>query len=215
MDYAADGRVRQAVDAWLRWLPSWKPSSSRTRRSICRKCTGSPFAAAAGFDVEVPHGVQHALIMRLNALVEAAVDEYTAQNLPLLYAELQAAAARKARRPYRPDEGLAPEYQGLDTDPEAPPGEPFLFTLEELAAQSAAEAPAPEPLPELSEEAKATLRREIQLSDERANEVGRAICVALGEHRARIERGIRECVEPQIQELLDQLTQQLDAPGAF
>lgn len=215
MEHAADGRVRQAVDAWLRWLPSWRPSSTRSRRAICRKCYGSPLADAAGFGPEVPHAVQHALVMRLTAIVDDAVDDYTARNLPLLHSELQRSAARKARRPYRPEEGLAPEYQGLDPDPEAAPGEPFLFTLAELAAEADAEAGPMEPPPEFSAEAKQILRREIQLSDERANEVGRSICLALGEHRLRIERGLRECVEPQVQELLDQLTEQLDAPGGF
>ena len=42
-----DGRVRGAVDLWLRWLPRWQIGTARPRTRICRKCTGSPIAAAA------------------------------------------------------------------------------------------------------------------------------------------------------------------------
>ena len=85
-----DGRVRGAVDVWLRWLPRWQIGTARPRTRICRKCTGSPVAAAAGFGPDVPHAVQHALIGRISTIIEDAVDDYTAKNLPLLQ---QASAA--------------------------------------------------------------------------------------------------------------------------
>jgi hypothetical protein len=95
-------------------------------------CLGSPVATAAGFDHDVPHAVQHALLNRMRQIVDDDVDEYTARNLPLVTRELRLAEAREARG-YRPDEGLDPEFQGLDLDPEPEPGQPFLFTLAGLA----------------------------------------------------------------------------------
>ncbi|QSB24502.1 hypothetical protein JN350_08045 [Curtobacterium sp. 24E2] len=136
-----DGRVRSAVDVWLRWLPRWQIGTARPRTRICRKCTGSPIASAAGFGQDVPHAVQHALIGRISTIVEDAVDDYTAKNLPLLQRELERAAARKRHAGYQPAEGLSPEFQGLDVDPEPSPGSPFLFTLGELAGTGAGSRP--------------------------------------------------------------------------
>lgn len=129
-----EGRVTSAVDAWLRWLPRWQVGTARGRTRPCRVCLGSPVATAAGFDHDVPHAVQHALLNRLRQIVDDDVDEYTARNLPLVTRELRLAEAKEARG-YRPDEGLAPEFQGLDLDPEPEPGQPFLFTLAGLAGQ--------------------------------------------------------------------------------
>jgi hypothetical protein len=206
-----DGRVRNAVDLWLRWLPRWQISSARPRTRICRKCVGSPIASAAGFGPDVPHPVQHALIGRVSTIIEDAVDEYTARNLPLLQRELERAAARKHRAGYQPADGLSPEFQGLDTDPEPAPGEPFLFTLGELAGAGAEEAAPREPL---SDEAKAALRHEIDLSDECARATGTAVCLALIDHRATIAEAIERLVEPQVQALVSDMFAGLDGPEA-
>ncbi|MET4051400.1 hypothetical protein ABID81_000744 [Frigoribacterium sp. PvP054] len=127
-----EGRVSSAVDAWLRWLPRWHVGTARGRTRPCRVCLGSPVATAAGFDHDVPHAVQHALLNRLRQIVDDDVDEYTARNLPLVTRELRLVEAQEARG-YRPDQGLDPEFQGLDLDPEPEPGQPFLFTLAGLA----------------------------------------------------------------------------------
>ena len=131
-----EGRVGDAVDAWVRWLPRWHIGTARGRTRPCRLCLGSPVATAAGFDHEVPHAVQHALLSRLRQIVDDDVDEYTARNLPLVTRELRLAEAREARG-YRPEQGLDPEFQGLDLDPEPEPGHPFLFTLAGLAGMPA------------------------------------------------------------------------------
>jgi hypothetical protein len=131
-----EGRVSSAVDAWLRWLPRWHVGTARGRTRPCRVCLGSPVATAAGFDNDVPHAVQHALLNRMRQIVDDDVDEYTARNLPLVTRELRLAEAQEARG-YRPDQGLDPEFQGLDLDPEPEPGQPFLFTLAGLAGTPA------------------------------------------------------------------------------
>ena len=213
-----DGRVREAVDAWLRWLPRWSIGTSRARTRVCRVCFGSPVATAAGFDHEVPHAVQHALLNRLRVVVDDAVDVYTTRNLPLVDREL-----RRAERPgdqgYQPQEGLELEFQGLDLDPEPEPGQPFLFTLAELTGAPTDDArqrpPAQPPTPtEYSDEAKAALRRELELADEHARSVGTAVCFALLEQRTRIADAVGRLVEPQVEALLAELSQTLDVPGA-
>jgi hypothetical protein len=204
-----DGRVRGAVDLWLRWLPRWQIGTARPRTRICRKCTGSPIAAAAGFGPDVPHAVQHALIGRISTIVEDAVDDYTAKNLPLLQRELERAAARKRHAGYQPAEGLSPEFQGLDVDPEPSPGSPFLFTLGELAGIGAGEQTPREPL---SDEAKAALRHEIALSDECARSTGTAVCLALIDHRPRIAEAVERLVEPQIEALVSDMFRGFDGP---
>lgn len=202
-------QVAQAIDAWLRWLPRWHPATHRGRVAPCRKCIGSPVLLAAGLGSDVPHGVQHGLSVRVKTIVDQAVGDYTAQNLPLLQAELDQIAARNRARSYRPGEGLEPEYDGLPLDPEPQPGAPFLFTLSELADEANAEVP---PLPPLSEEARIALRREVALADEYANLVGREICAVLDAHRDRIGRAIAEFVEPQVNAMLAELTNSLDVP---
>jgi hypothetical protein len=205
-----DGRVRGAVDVWLRWLPRWQIGSARPRTRICRKCVGSPIATAAGFGPDVPHPVQHALIGRVSTIIEDAVDEYTAKNLPLLQRELERAAARKRHAGYQPADGLSPEFQGLDVDPEPEPGEPFLFTLGSLEGAGAGSPPPREPL---SEEAKDALRHEIALSDECARSTGTAVCLALVDHRERIAEAVERLVEPQIAALVSDMFRGLDGPG--
>ncbi|WP_083527633.1 spermidine/putrescine ABC transporter substrate-binding protein [Curtobacterium ammoniigenes] len=207
-----DGRVRTAVDLWLRWLPRWQLGSVRSRTRICRKCTGSPLATAAGFGPDVPHVVQHALISRLSLIIEDAVDDYTVKNLPLLHRELDRAAARRRRSGYQPTDGLSPEFQGLDPDPEPEPGEPFLFTLGELTGVGAQEQPPREPL---SDAAKAALRHEVALSDECARNTGTAVCLALVDHRPRIAEAIERLVEPQITALLADMFRGLDDDGGM
>ncbi|GAA4195877.1 hypothetical protein GCM10022219_21630 [Microbacterium oryzae] len=209
MERTLDAQVAQAVDAWLRWLPRWQPATHRGRAAPCRRCFGSPLLSAAGLGADVPHGVQHGLSTRMKTIVDHAVAEYTARNLPLLQAELDQQAARNRARSYRPGEDLAPEYEGLPLDPDPVPGAPFLFTIEQLANEAEADVPS---LPPLSAEAKAALRREVSLADEYANLVGREICSVLLGHRLRIQAAIVEFVEPQVEAMLAELTQSLDTP---
>ena len=209
MERSLETQVSQAVDAWLRWLPRWEPSTHHGRVAPCRRCLGSPILSAAGLGADVPHAVQHGLSTRMKGIVDRAVADYTARNLPLLQAELDQQAARNRARSYRPTEGLDPEFEGLPLDPEPAPGAPFLFTLAGLAAQADQHVPE---LPPLSEEAKAALRQEVALADDYANMVGREVCAILLHHRLRIQGEITRFVEPQIEALLDELTRSLDAP---
>lgn len=209
MERSLETQVDQAVEAWLRWLPRWEPATHRGRIALCRRCLGSPVLSAAGIGAEAPHGVQHGLSTRIKTIVDHAVADYTARNLPLLQRELDEQAARNRARAYRPAEGLDPEFDGLPLDPDPVPGAPFLFTVAGLADDAAAELP---PLPPLSEEAKAALRQEVGLADEYANMVGREICVILLRHRLRIQEAISLHVEPQIEALLAELTRSLDSP---
>jgi hypothetical protein len=156
VERSLETQVSQAVDAWLRWLPRWEPATHRGRVAPCRRCFGSPVLSAAGLGADVPHGVQHGLSTRIKTIVDHAVAEYTALNLPMLQAELDQQAARNRARSYRPGEGLEPEFEGLPLDPEPTPGAPFLFTLTGLAAQADSDVPE---LPPLTEEAKAALRQ--------------------------------------------------------
>lgn len=209
-----EGRVRTGVDAFLRWLPRWQIGTSRARTRVCRLCLGSPVATAAGFDHDVPHAVQHALLSRMRVIVDDAVDDYTARNLPLVSRELSRQTPVQDPAAYRPEEGLALEFQGLEIDPEPEPGQPFLFTLAELAEEDRSERPKPDPEPPtvFSEEAKAALRTELELADDHARQVGTAVCLALVEHRRRIADAIDRLVEPQIDELLAELSQALENP---
>jgi hypothetical protein len=165
--------------------------------------------SAAGIGSDVPHGVQHGLSTRVKAIVDQAVSEYTASNLPLLQAELEQQAERNRTRSYRPSEGLDPEFEGLPLDPDPLPGAPFLFTIEGMANEADAAVPS---LPPLTEEAKTALRREISLADEYANLVGREVCTILLQHRLRVQAAIALHVEPQIEALLAELSQSLDIP---
>ncbi len=209
MERSLETQVDLAVEAWLRWVPRWEPATHRGRIAPCRRCLGSPILSAAGISGNVPHGVQHGLSTRIKTIVDHAVAEYTARNLPMLQAELDQQAARNRSRSYRPSEGLAPEFEGLPLDPDPVPGAPFLFTIAGLADAESVELP---PLPPLSDEAKAALRQEVGLADEYANMVGREICGILLRHRLTVQAAISQHVEPQIEALLAELTDSLDSP---
>ncbi|MBK0420658.1 spermidine/putrescine ABC transporter substrate-binding protein [Leucobacter sp. CSA2] len=205
-----DERVDAAVDAWLRWVPRWQPGTHRGRARLCRRCTGSPLLAAAGIGADVPHQVTHALVSRMQRIIDRDVDDYTAAELPALHAELTGAEMWRAPG-YDPAAGLDPEYDGIEPDPEPGEGEqPFLFTLAGLAEESRPEPPLPRP--PLSAEEKAQLRREIELADARAAETGRGVCFSLVAHRPRIESAISRFIEPQIQAMLDELSRNLEPP---
>ncbi|MDQ1205639.1 spermidine/putrescine ABC transporter substrate-binding protein [Microbacterium sp. SORGH_AS_0862] len=209
MERSLETQVSQAVDAWLRWLPRWEPATHRGRLAVCRRCLGSPILSAAGLGGDVPHAVQHGLSTRLKTVVDHAVAEYTARNLPLLQSELDQQATRNRARSYRPTEDLEPEYDGLPLDPDPIPGAPFLFTLAGMAADADAGVPA---LPPLSDEAKAALRHEVALADDYANLIGREVCQVLLHHRIRIQAAVAKYVEPQITAMLEELTRSLDVP---
>jgi hypothetical protein len=209
VERSLETQVDQAVEAWLRWVPRWEPATHRGRVAPCRRCLGSPILSAAGIGANTPHGVQHGLSTRMKTIVDHAVADYTARNLPMLQRELDDQAARNRARSYRPAEDLDPEFDGLPLDPEPVPGAPFLFTIAGLADDAADQLP---PLPPLTEEAKIALRQEVALADEYANMVGREICGILLRHRLHIQASISQHVEPQIEALLSELTQSLDSP---
>ncbi|MFG6446310.1 spermidine/putrescine ABC transporter substrate-binding protein [Microbacterium sp. P06] len=209
MERSLETQVSQAVDTWLRWLPRWEPATHRGRVAPCRRCFGSPVLSAAGLGSDVPHGVQHGLSTRVKTIVDHAVAEYTARNLPILQGELDQQAARNRTRSYRPAEGLEPEFEGLPLDPDPDPGSPFLFTISGLAAEEEAAIPA---LPPLTDAAKAALRQEVGLADDYANMIGREVCAILLHHRLRIQAAVTQYVEPQITAMLEELTRSLDAP---
>lgn len=209
VERSLETQVSQAVDAWLRWLPRWEPATHRGRVAPCRRCFGSPVLSAAGLGADVPHGVQHGLSTRIKTIVDHAVAEYTAFNLPMLQSELDQQARRNRARSYRPAENLEPEFEGLPLDPEPVPGAPFLFTISGLAEQSDADVP---DLPPLTADAKAALRQEVSLADDYANMVGREVCTLLLHHRLRIQAAVTQFVEPQIEAMLEELTRSLDAP---
>ncbi len=209
VERSLETQVGQAVEAWLRWVPRWEPATHRGRVAPCRRCLGSPILSAAGIAGNTPHGVQHGLSTRIKTIVDHAVAEYTARNLPLLQRELDQQAARNRARSYRPSEDLDPEFDGMPLDPDPVPGAPFLFTIAGMADDAAAELP---PLPPLSDEAKSALRQEVALADEYANLVGREICGILLRHRVYIQAAISQHVEPQIEAMLAELTESLDSP---
>ena len=209
VERSLETQVSGAVDAWLRWIPRWEPSTHRGRVAPCRRCFGSPVLSAAGLGADVPHAVQHGLSTRIKAIVDQAVAVYTSLNLPMLQAELDQQSSRNRARSYRPAEGLEPEYEGLPLDPDPVPGSPFLFTISGLAAEADASVPA---LPPLTDEAKAALRQEVGLADDYANMIGREVCAVLLHHRLRFQAAVGQYVEPQIEAMLDELTRSLDAP---
>lgn len=205
-----EGRVNAAVDAWLRWVPSWTPGTHRGRARVCRRCTGSPILAASGLAADVPHQVTHALVSRMQRIIDKRVDEFTASELPALHAELSDAEMWNAGG-YDPSQGLAPEFEGLDPDPDPEEGDqPFLFTLTGLAEETRPEPPLPRP--PLSADEKVRLRREIALADAQAEEAGREVCFALVAHRPRIEAAVHRFVEPLIQDMLNELSRNLEPP---
>lgn len=210
MTPSIDDRVSIAVDAWLRWVPSWAPSAQRTRSRLCRRCTGSPIVVAAGIGPDVPHQVTHALVSRMQRIIDAEVDAYTERELPALHAELTGEAIWKSGG-YDPADGLAPELDGVELDPEPnAQDQPFLFTLAGLAEETRPEPPLPRP--PLSADEKRQLRHEIELADAHAEGTGRSLCLALVAHRPRIETAIARFIEPQIQRMLDELSRHLEPP---
>ena len=212
MDASIESRVGREVEAWLRWVPRWRPGTHRARSRLCQQCFGSPLLRAAGLDEDVPHAVQHPLSMRMKSLIEDEVEGYTAQNLPLLDRELGLIELRRAEQAYRPLEGLGPEYDGLDLDPPADPDSPYLFTFEELAQPVRADDPELAP-PPLSIEEKAALRVEVRLADDYATLVGRRVGAALAGHRQELQQAIGRFVEPQVQALPADLGSTLDPHG--
>ncbi|MBL3698702.1 spermidine/putrescine ABC transporter substrate-binding protein [Leucobacter luti] len=207
---AIEERVGVAVDAWLRWVPSWSPGTHRGRARLCQRCTGSPMLAASGLTGDVPHQVMHALVSRMHRIIDRQVDDFTEAELPVLHAELSDAEMWRAGG-YDPRANLDPEYEGLDPDPE--PGDteqPFLFTLTGLAEETK---PAPPlPRPPLSAAEKQQLRADIARVDEYAAECGREVCFALMTHRDRISAAVHRFVEPQIQAMLTELSEGLEPP---
>lgn len=206
-----DDQVAHEVALWIRWLPRWRPAAHRSRVRLCRRCFGSPVLAAAALDADVPHAVQHSFSMRMKAIVDYAVDDYTERNLPNLYREIQAAEHAKSRRSYRAGDGLDPEHLGLELDPEPMPGQPFLFTLEELDQQDAALNH--EPHAPFTEEQKKALRAEVAMADDYAKSVGTALCMAVQQHRLHIRSAVQEFVEPQIAEMMADLERELNSPN--
>lgn len=211
MDGTIESRVSHEVDNWLRWLPRWRPGTHRGRSRLCRQCFGSPIIAAAGLETDVPHAVQHALTMRMKLVIDASVDEYTDQNLPLLGREMRLNEERRKTSGYRPAEGLDPEFKGLDLDPQPASDAPYLFTFSELA-QADVPDDAPPPPPPLTPEEKAAIRVELKLADDYALQVGRRVCSELAMHRDRIVAAVAEHVEPQVKALLADLDSALDSP---
>jgi hypothetical protein len=211
MEHATDEKIRAAIDAWLRWLPHWTPSVYRAQTRLCRQCFGSPVVKAAGLDRDIPHTVQHALAMRIKHIIDDAVTVYTHENLPLLSKELTERERRRAARLYRPREGLPPEYDGLDLDPQPEPHAPFLFTLNELEQTAAAETDTQLPRI-LTENHKTILRKELRLADEYANLIGTRICIVLAKHRSHIRDAATHYVEPHIQAMLADLALELEPP---
>lgn len=208
-DAVAD-RVTAGVDAWLRWLPTWQPGTHRGRSRMCRRCMGSPLLVAAGIEGEVPHQVAHALTSRMQRIIDRLVDDYTERELPALHAELTGEQLWHTGG-FEPGAGLDPEYDGLDLDPETEDGQPFLFTLAELAEQSKPEPPLPRP--PLSREEKQRLRQEVEEAGRYADDVGQQLCFALAGHRPRIRAAVGRFVEPQIRAMLDELSQHLEPPS--
>lgn len=205
-----EDRVGAAVSAWLDWVPKWVPAAHRGRPRLCRRCTGSPILVASGIADDTPHQVKHALVSRMQRIIDRAVDEYTEEHLPMLHAELTDADMWQVNG-YNPAANLDPEYDGLDPDPEPnDEAQPFLFTMAGLAAEARPEPPLPRP--PLSSEEKQQLRREIELADRLASEAGNEVCFALMAYRTQIDAAITRFVEPQVQAMLDELSKQLESP---
>lgn len=202
--------VTVAVDQWLRWVAVWRPGRQRTRPRVCRKCTGSPLVTAAGIAEGVPHQVTHALVSRLHRIIDRTVDEFTKNNLSALHAELEEESIWKAPG-FDPSAGLEPEFDGVELDPLPDSDEqPFLFTLEGLAQETTPEPALPRP--PLNAEEKAQIRRDIEAADQVAISAGQQVCFAVAEHRDRITSAITHFVEPQIQDLLSELSRHLEPP---
>ncbi len=205
-----EAQVGAAVDAWLQWVPKWVPAAHRGRPRLCRRCTGSPIVVASGISADTPHQVKHALVSRMQRIIDRAVDQYTSEHLPMLQSELTGADLWKTDG-YDPVAGLDPEFDGIDPDPEPDEsGQPFLFTLGGLAEETRPEPTLPRP--PLSESEKQQLRREVELADRQASSVGNEVCFALLTHQSRIRGAIARFIEPQVQAMLDDLSKHLEQP---
>lgn len=204
-------RVTALVRSWEGWLAAWEPPAHRARPRVCRKCTGSPIVAAAGFERDTPHQVVHALVSRMHRLIDAEVDAYTTEHLPILRSELDGAKIWNTGG-YDPGQGLDVEYDGVDHDAvETDAEQPFLFTFAELQE---AERPAPAlPRPPLTEAEKRQLKMEIDVADRQAAHVGQEICFQLLGHQTTIRQAVKRFVDPQIEMLLDELSRKLESPG--
>lgn len=200
MERAIPESVAAAVSSWLRWLPRWEPGTHRGRTRPCALCLGNPMLATGGLGSDVPHAVTHALATRLKRISDRVVEDYTARNLPLLESELRPVADA--------DRSADPAFDGLPLDPEPEPGAPFLFTFAQFTVP---DTPPPE-RPPLSDAAKQALRAELRLADECGRHATGLMVLALGEHAAAIRAAIERFVEPQIDALLAELAQELDAP---
>ncbi len=165
--------------------------------------------AAAGLEGDAPHQIVHALVSRMQRIIDRAVDDYTERSLPALHAELTGEQLWNSGG-FDPGSGLDAEYEGVDLDPETDDEQPYLFTMAELAEQTKPEPPLPRP--PLSPEEKRRIRSEIELADRFAQDVGQRLCFALTEHRPRVQAAVERFVEPQIQALLDELTRHLEPP---
>ena len=204
-------RISALVRTWEGWLSAWEPPAHRARPRVCRKCTGSPIVVAAGFERDTPHQVVHALVSRMHRLIDAEVDAYTTEHLPILRSELDGAAMWNTGG-YHPNTGLDVEYDGVDPDAvEHDAAQPFLFTFAELQE---AERPEPAlPRPPLTEAEKRQLKLEIQVADRQAAQVGQEICFHLLGHQQAIRQAVQRFVDPQIEMLLEELSRNLEAPG--
>ncbi|MGO4104367.1 spermidine/putrescine ABC transporter substrate-binding protein [Leifsonia sp. YAF41] len=238
MEGSIESRVSQEVDNWLLWLPRWRPGTHPGRSRLCRRCFGSPMMIAAGIARDVPHAVQHALTMRMMQLLATMVDEFSERNLPLVRREMRLDEERRSKKAYRPEEGLEPEYDGLDLDPAPVDGAPYLFTFGELAEAeekeqkdeeandalwsdvSFAEDPVGTPVDRVLSRAEEdfvrakhdALKAELERADNYASKVGRKICTELEAEQERILAGVAEFIEPQVQALLADLDKALDSP---
>lgn len=204
-------RVEEAVAAWEKWLPGWKPPMHRGRIRVCKKCTGSPLSQAAGFDTGVPHQVVHSLISRLHAVIDKEVDRYTKKYLPVLKAELEGAEIWQSGA-YDAKSGMPAENAGLHPDLLFEEGDhPVLFTFAELE-ESVTHQQQVLPMPPLTESEKKQLAQEIQIADNIAFQTGQQVCFELLPLQARLRDNLNIFVEPQVQSLLDELSRNLEFP---
>ncbi|MDO4241413.1 MAG: spermidine/putrescine ABC transporter substrate-binding protein [Microbacteriaceae bacterium] len=211
-EWHADQAVAQAVASWLRWVAGWQPGRQRVRSGVCRRCTGSPLTVAAGLSPEVPHQVRHALVMRVQRVIDARVDALVAAHLPVLHAELEHSKTWSVFG-FDPRAGLDPEYDTAVLDPEPlNAAEPFLFTLEEFAEVSPQDVL---PQPPLSQAEKQHLRAEMARADEFAAAAGREACFALAAHKQQVSDVVKRFVDPQISRLLADLSLHLESPQQF
>ncbi|HUH53207.1 MAG TPA: spermidine/putrescine ABC transporter substrate-binding protein [Microbacteriaceae bacterium] len=203
-------RIAKEVSAWLLWLPKWRPQTHRGRVRLCKRCTGSPIAQAAGFDDGVPHQVVHSLLTRMHRIIDKEVDKYTLTYLPLLKSELDGLALWKSGS-YDPRSGLPEETADLDPDLLFEEGDhPVLFTFAEL--EEAINSDPVLPMPPLSAEEKSQLSKEVQLADNKAAQVGQELCLILTTHKSVISEAVMRFIEPQIQQLIDELSRSLETP---